>query len=120
MTNKVEIFRNISGWIKDENYEGKRKFVSEINGLKFLNELFCKSVNKTHGDLKKRVTNLIYDLVSNDDRIFEEDPYHVREYFYKDEMFMSVLRGFLYSVEFTKKKTYMYRLSMLQILSHLH
>lgn len=77
---KDAIFGSLASWIKADNFEGKRRFINDQQGLEFLSSLVCNaSVNEAFTmRLKKKVLNLINDLVINDDGIYDENPYHVR------------------------------------------
>ena len=45
--------------------------------------------------LKKRVMNLINDLVTNDDGILQEKPFFVRDYFCNDQVFLNTFASIL-------------------------
>jgi len=62
--------------MKADNFEGKRRFIMDKQGLEFLTSLVCdSSVNQAFNmRLKMKVVNLINDLVVNDDGIFEHNP----------------------------------------------
>ena len=91
---KDAVFGSLAAWIKADNFEGKRRFIREKDGLEFLKRLFCDSAVNANFNmrLKKKVVNLIYDLVVNDDGIFEDNPFHVRQHFCGDQAFLEKLR----------------------------
>jgi hypothetical protein len=49
--------------------------------------------------LKRKIVNLINDLVLNDDSIFEEHPYLVRQQFCGDSDFLNQLRASLLAID---------------------
>ena len=98
---KDAIFGSLAAWLKADNFEAKRRFINEQQGLEFLASLFYdSSLNQSFNmRLKKKVLNLIYDLVLNDDGIFEEHPYHVRQFYCADEDFLNQVRGCLVNAD---------------------
>lgn len=60
----------------------KRKFIGECAGLEFLAALICDAHHNKSLRLAKKGLILMYDLVLNDDGIFEEaQPFFVRQFF---------------------------------------
>lgn len=88
---KDAIFGALSTWMKADNFEGKRRFIRDKEGLEYLSRLMCdSSVNQSFTmRLKKKVANLIADLCVNDDGIFEENPFTVRTHFCNDLNFVN-------------------------------
>ena len=88
---KDAVFGSLATWIKADNFDGKRRFINEQQGLEFLKSLFCDTtVNQTFNmRLKKKVINLINDLVINDDGIYEHNPNFVRQTWCADQEFLS-------------------------------
>jgi len=89
MRNKEAVFGALSSFIKSENFHGKRQFIEEYNGLEFLASLMNDETASASLRLYKKVLNLALDLVVNDDGIFKENPFLVREYFSQSEAIMN-------------------------------
>ena len=119
---KDAVFGSLAAWIKADNFEGKRRFISEKDGLEFLKRLFCDSALNENFNmrLKKKVVNLIYDLVVNDDGIFEDNPFHVRQHFCDDQAFLEKLRVTLTNAQLSDMQELQYRDSVLLIIYGLH
>lgn len=81
MRNKEAVFGALSSFIKSENFHGKRQFIEDYNGLDFLASLMNDEIATASLRLYKKVLTLAHDLVINDDTIFKENPFVVREYF---------------------------------------
>jgi len=58
---KDAIFGSLAAWIKADNFEGKRRFINEQQGLEFLSSLVSdSSINQAFTmRLKKKVMNLV-------------------------------------------------------------
>jgi len=91
MRNKEAVFGALSSFIKSENFHGKRQFIEDYNGLDFLASLMNDEVATASLRLYKKVLTLAHDLVVNDDTIFKENPFVVREYFAQSEAIMNQL-----------------------------
>lgn len=119
---KDAVFGTLAAWIKAENFEGKRKFIEEHQGLEFLTRLLCDSnVNSNFNmRLKKKIVNLLYDLVLNDDGIYEEHPMFVRQYFCQNQEFMNQIRGILVNADLHNMQEFQYRDSVLRMTFRLH
>lgn len=50
--------------------------------------------------LKKKIMSLINDLVTNDDGVFENDPFMVRKHFCGDASFLAAMREILSSADY--------------------
>jgi len=70
--------------------------------------------------LKRKVVNLINDLVVNDDSIFDENPNHVRQHFCGDRDFLDSLRSNLLNVDLKNMQDLQYQDTILRILFRLH
>lgn len=79
MRNKEAIMGCISSFIRSENFDGKREFIGKMGGLQFLAANLHEKANSIR--LLKKILILMYDLVLNDDTIFEENPTMVRKTF---------------------------------------
>ena len=66
----------LSSFLRGGNFEGKREFIKVRGGLEFLSGLI---ENETEEAINKKAIFLIYDLLLNDDGIFESDKEHVRK-----------------------------------------
>ena len=80
---KNKVFSCLTAWLKADNFEGKRRFLTEFQGLEFLARLVTQAAMDANFNprLKVNIHRLVHDLVLNDDGIFEERPFHVREHF---------------------------------------
>ena len=116
------MFGSLAAWIKADNFEGKRRFINEQQGLEFLSRLICDaSVNQAFTmRLRKKIMILINDLVINDDGIFEENPFFVREHFCADQEFLNQLQSCLVNAELQNLQEQQYRDTILHILFRLH
>jgi len=70
--------------------------------------------------LKKKILNLVDDLVINDDGIYEEHPYHVRQYFCNDQAFLAQLTSIIASADLASMQELQYRDSIFRVLFRLH
>ena len=70
--------------------------------------------------LKKKVMNLINDLVLNDDGIYEEHPYTVRQHFCASQSFLQKLRQVLVGADLESMQELQYRDQVLRIVFRLH
>lgn len=119
---KDALFGSLASWIKADNFMGKRKFINEQQGLEFLSSLVCDTtVNEAFTmRLKKKVLNLVNDLVLNDDGIYDENPHFVRQHFCADQEFLNILKSSLVGAELTNIQELQYRDSLLCIIFRLH
>ena len=67
----------LSSYLRADNFEGKREFLKEFNGLELLFGIIMNDSNATLR-LHKKVLILLYDFVLNDDRIFTDNKFYVR------------------------------------------
>lgn len=79
MKNKEAVFGSLSSFLRSENFPGKREFIDKMGGLQFLAATLHEKTNSER--LLKKVLILMYDLVLNDDSIFEDNPTLVRKTF---------------------------------------
>lgn len=70
--NKEAVLSALSNYIKGNNFVAKRKFIGEYAGLEFLAALISDSHYNKSLRLAKKGLILMYDLVLNDDGIFED------------------------------------------------
>lgn len=70
--------------------------------------------------LRRKVVNLINDLVVNDDSIFDENPNHVRQHYCGDRVFLNQLRSNLLNVDLKNMQDLQYQDTFLRILFRLH
>ena len=120
---KDAVFGSLAAWIKADNFEGKQRFINEQQGLDWLTSLFCQAAEGGQAfnmRLKKKILNLINDLVVNDDGIFEEHPYTVRQHFSSSQAFMSNLAAILTGADLLNMQELQYRDSALRIIFRLH
>lgn len=74
--NKEAVLGALSSFLRAENYEGKKEFIKNKNGLQWLNlVLQDKDMSER---MSKKVLFLIYDLVTLDDKVFPEDKKYTR------------------------------------------
>ena len=119
---KDAVFGSLAAWMKADNFEGKRRFINDEQGLQFLSSLVCDaSVNQTFNiRLKKKIVNLIHDLVLNDDGIYDENPFFVRAYFCGDQNLLESLKGAIANADLQNMQELQYRDSILRIIFRLH
>ena len=70
--------------------------------------------------LKKKVVNLINDLVINDDGIYDENPHFVRQHFCSDQEFLDKIKNILVEADLRNMQELQYRDSLLLIIFRLH
>lgn len=75
--NKESIFGALSSFLRAENFNSKREFINKMGGLQFLASSLLNEESTIR--LQKKVLILMYDLVLNDEMIFEEQPTLVRK-----------------------------------------
>jgi len=70
---KNSVFSSLAAWLKADNFEGKRRFLSEHQGLDFLARLVSEAAaeDSFNAKLRLNVHRLVQDFVLNDDGIFE-------------------------------------------------
>ena len=73
MKNKEALLGVISAFIRSQNYESKRDFLKDYDGLGFMSKAIRDADTQSVRLLKKAVF-LLYDLVINDDVIFKDNP----------------------------------------------
>lgn len=61
------LFQAVASLIKADHFEGKRFFISEFDGLAFLNRLVVKDANVK---FRRKQLSLLHDLLMYDDFIF--------------------------------------------------
>lgn len=90
---KSSVFSCLTAWLKADNFEGKRRFVSEQEGLNFLARLVSEASSDAgfNARLKTNLHRLLADLLVNDDGIFEERPEHVREHYCANDQLLAQL-----------------------------
>lgn len=90
---KSSVFSCLTSWLKADNFEGKRRFINEQDGLSFLMRLVCEAAttNDFNPRMKAHVHRLLADFLVNDDGIFEDQPELVREYFCTNSYFVGAL-----------------------------
>ena len=90
---KDALFGSLSAWLKADNFEGKRRFLSDQQGLEFLTRLVTEAAEDANYNARLRLNihRLVDDLVLNDDGIFEEQPFYVREHLGQHEEFLRAL-----------------------------
>ena len=82
----------LSNYIKGNNFDAKRKFISENGGLEFMTAMICDAHNNKSLRLAKKGIILMYDLVLNDDNIFEDtEPFFVRKFFCNSQPMLNTL-----------------------------
>ena len=83
----------MTSWLKADNFEGKRRFISEQDGLDFLARLVCEAGSDAEFNtrLKTNVHRLLSDLILNDDGIFEDRPKLVREHYSANTVLLGTL-----------------------------
>lgn len=88
---KNALFSCLTAWLKADNFEGKRRFLNEQQGLEVLVRLVQEAAadDGFNARLRLNVHRLVFDLVLNDDGIFEEQPFHVREHLGQREDFLA-------------------------------
>jgi hypothetical protein len=87
--NKEAVLGALSSFLRAENYEGKKEFIKNKNGLQWLNlVLQDKDMSER---MSKKVLFLIYDLVTLDDKVFPEDKKYTRRTFPTETGFMDRL-----------------------------
>jgi len=71
---KNSVFSCLTAWLKADNFEGKRRFISGMQGLDFLNRLVAEAAADANYNarLKLNIHRLVQDLLLNDDGIFED------------------------------------------------
>jgi len=71
---KNSVFSCLTAWLKADNFEGKRRFISSMQGLDFLNRLVAEAAADANYNarLKLNIHRLVQDLLLNDDGIFED------------------------------------------------
>lgn len=69
MRNREAVFGALSSFIRSENFDGKRRFILQFNGLDFLSSLLTDETANVSLKLYKKILLLINDLITNDDDI---------------------------------------------------
>jgi len=73
MAGKEAVFSALSSFIRGMNFEGKRRFITEFDGLTFISSLLTDEIATASLRLYKKVLILIQDLVVNDDNIMKDN-----------------------------------------------
>jgi len=81
MAGKEAVFSALSSFIRGMNFDGKRRFITEFDGLSFISSLLTDETATASLRLYKKVLVLIQDLVVNDDNIMKDNSMFVRNYF---------------------------------------
>jgi hypothetical protein len=76
MENKEATLGALSSFLRAENFNSKREFISKMGGLQFLAALLHEKNYSVR--LHKKLIILMHDLAINDENIFEETPALVR------------------------------------------
>lgn len=118
---KEALFGALSNFLKADNFEGKRLFIRDFDGLAFLTRQICAEYPLR---FTKKVLQLTNDLVINDDMIFGNDPngdrFFVRRFFtHKDEVIRKLLKNILES-DVDNKQELQLREYSLRVLFCLH
>ena len=79
LANKRSAMAALSSFLRSDNFDSKRTFITKMGGLEFL--AGCLQDDAFKGKIIMKVVFLIYDLVLNDDSIYETDPQLVRRSF---------------------------------------
>ena len=89
---KDAVFGALYSLLKATNFESKRLFISEYDGLAFLERLVCAELNVK---LHRRVLQLLNDLLTNDEFIFAQEPSgdknRVHNYFTQNQQVIKML-----------------------------
>lgn len=75
--NKEAVFGALSSFLRAENFNSKREFINKMGGLQFLASSILNENFSVR--LQKKILILMYDLVLNDEMIFEDQPILVRK-----------------------------------------
>jgi len=121
--NKEAVFGALSSFIRAENFDGKRRFISEFDGLAFMIQLVTApldTVEKQSLRLQKKILILINDIVINDDNIFSPDPFLVRRAFAESPDLIAELVRILHEADLDDIQKLQYREYSLRILFRLH
>ena len=124
MKMKECVFGALAMYIKAENFEGKRRFITDFDGLNFISKIVAANKDPWTGEeythkLALKAISLLYDLVLNDDDIFVEDPRHCRSKFSTDVPLISRLCELIDSDKFSHKESQI-RSYALRIMFRLH
>ena len=92
---KEALFGSLSSFLKAENFESKRLFIRDYDGLAFLSRLVCETLTLK---LQKRVLQLLNDLLMNDDSIFGLEPngdkFYVRRFMsHKEDVIKKLIKN---------------------------
>ena len=115
------IFGALSSFLKADNFDSKRLFIRDYDGLAFISKLVCEDLTLK---LQKRVLQLLNDLLMNDDSIFGLEPngdrFYVRRFIsHKDDLIQKLLNNILES-DLENGQTLQLREYSLRILFWLH
>jgi hypothetical protein len=96
---KEALFGSLSSFLKAENFESKRLFIRDYDGLAFISRLVCESLTIR---LQRRVLQLLNDLLMNDDSIFGTEPngdrFYVRRFIsHKEDVIQRLIRNIVES-----------------------
>jgi len=85
--NQEAIISALSSFLRAMNFSGKRDFLKNYEGLQFLIAILTEEGESLK--MLKKVLFLLYDLVINDQQIFEKShPHFVRKALASDDGFM--------------------------------
>lgn len=79
MANKESIVGALSSFIRSENFNSKREFIETRAGLQFIACILHQQNASVR--LQKKTLVLMYDLVLNDESVFEKIPNLIRKFF---------------------------------------
>lgn len=122
VASKSSVFSCLTAWLKADNFEGKRRFIAEQDGLNFLMRLVSEAAADAAFDtrLKTNVHRLLSDLLVNDDGIFEERPEHVREHCSADAVLLGNFAAELAQTDVHKMRLRQVREPMLFSIFRMH
>jgi hypothetical protein len=98
----------LSSFLNASNFAGKRKYITDFNGLEQLSRWTCvkgDEEKEKYGEganlrkMKLKLKILLYDVVLNDDNIMD-DPFHVRDTLGKDIFLLNHLFDTIQSANF--------------------
>lgn len=116
VTNKEAVFGALSSFLRAENYNGKKEFIKNKNGLQWLNLVLKDKANSDR--MSKKVLFLINDLVTLDKDAFPEDETYTRRTLPEEPEFLNRLFELLMkaSEDFSKAQNWDIRENSLNIL----
>mmetsp|Transcript_15117 Transcript_15117/g.14700 ORF Transcript_15117/g.14700 Transcript_15117/m.14700 type:complete len:134 (+) Transcript_15117:450-851(+) len=119
LKNKESIFMALSSYIRAENFEAKREFLKQYNGIGFL-VMALRDPELNSLRLQKRIMFLIYDMVISDEKICEDQSIEpVRKTLIQSGDFLQYMHLLLDSPEFTNNQKLDLREYALRVLEYL-